>query len=85
MADWINEQQGGHISIFRDFGAATLAEASAELLLEMNIAGSLSNETLFSEIQRRGMISGDTKWEDEEGRIKSQPPRPGSTKTSLTA
>ncbi|CNE48915.1 DUF4055 domain-containing protein [Yersinia enterocolitica] len=85
MADWIHEEKGGHISIFRDFGAATLAEASAELLLEMNIAGSLSNETLFSEIQRRGMISGDTKWEDEEEKIKSQPPRPGPTKTSLTA
>ncbi|WP_259275278.1 DUF4055 domain-containing protein [Yersinia canariae] len=85
MADWINEPQGGHISIFRDFGAATLAEASAELLLEMNIAGALSNETLFGEIQRRGMISGDTKWNDEAERIKSQSPRPGSTKTSLTA
>ncbi|HHG9960383.1 TPA: DUF4055 domain-containing protein [Yersinia enterocolitica] len=85
MADWINERDGGHISIFRDFGAATLAEASAELLLEMNIAGALSNETLFSEIQRRGMISGDTKWEVEAEKIKSQPPRPRPTKTSLTA
>ena len=79
LAEWLGDKQCGHITIFRDFGAATLAEASAELLMEMNIAGSLSNETLFREIQRRGMISSEIKWEEERLRIASQPPKPGTT------
>ena len=82
LADWIKESQGGHISIFRDFGAASLAEASADILMEMNVAGTLSNETLFSEIQRRGMISPEVKWSDEQEKIKSQPPKPGTTQLS---
>ena len=82
LADWIKEPTGGHISIFRDFGAATLAEASADILIEMNVAGTLSNETLFSEIQRRGMISPEVKWSDEQEKIKSQPPKPGTTQLS---
>lgn len=82
LADWIKEPQGGHISIFRDFGAATLAEASADILMEMNVAGTLSNETLFTEIQRRGMISPEVKWSDEQAKIKSQQPKPGTTQLS---
>ncbi|WP_439413111.1 DUF4055 domain-containing protein [Enterobacter ludwigii] len=79
LAEWLGDKQCGHITIFRDFGAATLAEASAELLMEMNIAGSLSNETLFREIQRRGMISPEIKWEEEQKRIATQPAKPGTT------
>ncbi len=82
LADWVKIKQGGHISIFRDFGAATLAEASADLLQEMNISGSLSDETFFREVQRRGLISSEVKWEDEKERIAKQPPKPGATQLS---
>jgi hypothetical protein len=73
MAEWIGESEGGHLSIYKDFGAASLAEASADLLLEMNVAGVLSNETLFSEIQRRGMVKDGITWQQEAERIKVQP------------
>lgn len=82
LADWIKLPNGGHISIFRDFGAASLAEASADILMEMNVAGTLSNETLFSEIQRRGVISPEVKWSEEQEKIKSQPLKPGTTQLS---
>lgn len=82
LANWIKEPEGGHISIFRDFGAASLAEASADILMEMNVAGTLSNETLFTEVQRRGFISPDVKWTEEQEKIKSQPPKPGTTQLS---
>lgn len=75
MADWVGEPEGGHVTVFKDFGAATLAEASAELLQKMNVAGTLSDETLFEEMQRRGMIRPDLKWEDEQLRIGT--PQPG--------
>jgi hypothetical protein len=59
MARWINESKGGHVTIYKDFGAATLAEASAQLLLEMKADGSLSLKTLLAECKRRGILSPD--------------------------
>ena len=56
MAMWVNEPEGGHVTLFKDFGAANLAEASAELLLKSNQAGKLSDETYFGELKRR--VSG---------------------------
>lgn len=79
MAEYIGEKEGGHLTIYNDFGAATLAEASAELLLEMNVAGTLSNETLFGEIQRRGIIKDGITWEAEQKRIAGQPQKAGIT------
>lgn len=83
-AEWIKEKDGGTVTIFRDFGAATLAEASAALLMDMNVANALSNETLFNEMQRRGLIDIDLNWADEQARIAKQAPRTGETKTTLT-
>lgn len=83
-AEWIKEKDGGSITIFRDFGASNLAEASADLLLSMNVSNALSNETLFNEMQRRGLIDVELNWADEQARIAAQPPRPGETQTKLT-
>lgn len=59
MAQWIGEKDGGHVSIYRDFGAATLAEASASLLFQMQSTGALSLETMLTELKRRGILSPD--------------------------
>jgi hypothetical protein len=64
-AKWIGEAKGGHVSIYRDFGAATLAESSAALLFEMNSTGKLSNETMLSELKRRGILSPDLDIDEE--------------------
>ncbi|MBY0238478.1 MAG: DUF4055 domain-containing protein [Burkholderiaceae bacterium] len=80
MADWVGETEGGHVTIFKDFGAATLAEASAELLLKSNQAGKLSDESYYEELQRRGIRSPDVPWVDEKERIDSQGPAPGTMK-----
>jgi hypothetical protein len=71
-AEWVGEVQGGHVTIYKDFGAATLAEASAELLLKTAQAGRLSDETLLAEYQRRGILSPDLRHEEEKKRIKAQ-------------
>jgi hypothetical protein len=78
MADWVGEKQGGHIQIFQDFGVASLAEASIDLLRDMNVDGTLSDETLFLEAQRRGLIKPEVKWEDEKLRIKANAVKPGA-------
>jgi hypothetical protein len=59
MAQWKKEATGGHVTIYKDFGAATLAEASAELLYKMRSSGSLSELTLLNECKRRGILSPD--------------------------
>ena len=78
MAMWVNESEGGHVSMFKDFGAANLAEASAELLLKSNQAGKLSDETYFGELKRRGIVTPDATWEDEQEKIAEQGPALGT-------
>lgn len=77
MADWVGEAEGGHCVIFKDFGAATLAEAGAELLFKSVSGGKLSGESYFRELQRRGILSPDLKWEEEVERIAAQGPALG--------
>ena len=74
MAEWVGEQEGRYISIFKDFGTATLAEASAELLFKSVSNGRISGETYFNELQRRGILSPDLHCEDEQERIQSAAP-----------
>lgn len=68
---------GGHVELFKDFGAANLAEASAQLLLDANMAGKISDETLHSEFLRRGILSADNGWQDEAERLQGQGPSLG--------
>lgn len=74
LAEWTGEAEGGHVTIFSDFGATTLAEASADFLVGMYKTRALSDETLFNEIQRRGLINSELRWADEQVRIRAMPP-----------
>ena len=58
-AKFVKLPDGGSVTIYNDFGVATLAEASAQLLFEMKETGSLTHQTLLSEMQRRGILSPD--------------------------
>lgn len=78
MADWVGEQEGGNVSLFKDFGVATLGEASAELLLKSNQSGKISDETYFGELRRRNILSPDATWEDEQDKLGEQGPALGS-------
>ncbi|MCY0910848.1 DUF4055 domain-containing protein [Massilia antarctica] len=71
MAAWVGEPQGGHVTVFKDFGAATLAEASADLLFKSATGGKISAETYFNELQRRGTLSPDLDWDEEKKRIEN--------------
>jgi hypothetical protein len=78
MSMWVGEQDGGHIELFKDFGAASLAEASTQLLLDSTSAGKVSDETYFNELKRRGVVSPDIDWQDEKERIDAQGPALGT-------
>jgi hypothetical protein len=78
MAEWVGEEDGGNVQIFQDYGVDSLAEASMELLRDMNVDGTFSDESLFHEGQRRGLIRPELTWEEEKGRIKQNAPKPSA-------
>jgi hypothetical protein len=77
MADWVGEKSGGNVTVYKEFGQTSMDAAAAELLLKTNQAGKLSDELLFAEYQRRGIVSPDVKYADEKDRIDAQGPAPG--------
>jgi hypothetical protein len=77
MADWVNLGEGGHCTVYKDFGALALTDASAQILMQSAQAGIISHETYFEEMQRRGSISPDLSWVDEQARLDSQGPSLG--------
>jgi hypothetical protein len=77
MADWVGLPEGGHVTVFNDFGAASLADASADLLLKAQQGGVISKATFISELKRRGTLSADVDPEDEAEEIAEEGPSLG--------
>ena len=71
MAEWVGEPEGGHVSIYKEFGTFNLAQASGDLLLKAVQGGFISKETFYAEMQRRAFLSPDGDWEIEQERIQS--------------
>jgi hypothetical protein len=59
MAQFARLPTGAKVSLFKDYGAATLSDASAALVQSMQMSGLLSKETTLREMQRRGVLSAD--------------------------
>lgn len=77
MAEYAHLGEGGNVTLFNDFGVGSLSDASAQLLLAMNVAGKISDATLFTEMQRRAILSADLDWESESELIAEQGPQLG--------
>lgn len=77
MADYRGLPDGGSVEVRGNFSQDYAPEVSLPQLLAMANAGRLSDETLFSEFQRRGVISDEHDWATEQERISSQGPAPG--------
>lgn len=78
MADWIKEANGGHVSLFKDFGAGSLTDASAQLILSLQQGGLITKETAIREQQRRGTLSPDINPEKELAAVEAEGPALGS-------
>lgn len=78
MAAWVKEPQGGHASIYKDFAALTLTDASAQLVLAMQQGGLISKATALKEQQRRGMLSPDIDPQAELDSVAEEGPQLGS-------
>jgi hypothetical protein len=77
-ADWLNLPEGGSASLFKDFAASSLSEATAALLLQLQQGGVITKRTLIREQQRRGIIAPDVVPEDELEAVKEEGPSLGS-------
>jgi len=64
-AEYAALDRAGSVSLFKDFGAATLSDASATLIKDLQQSGLLSKETALRELQRRGVIADDVDPADE--------------------
>ncbi|SEL12283.1 protein of unknown function [Roseateles sp. YR242] len=77
-ADFIKAGEGGSVKLFSDYGARTMVEATAQLLLTSTTAGKISDQTYRDELRRRGILSAEVTEEDEKARLEEQGPPPGS-------
>ncbi|MEE4462248.1 DUF4055 domain-containing protein [Azotobacter chroococcum] len=78
MADYMGMADGGSVEMRGNFDQDYMPEQSLPSLISMANAGKLSDEILFAEMQRRGVISDEYSWQDEQSRIAEQGPAPGA-------
>jgi len=65
MAQYARLPSAGKVSLFKDYGAATLSDASATLVKDLNMAGIVTKSTVIEEMKRRGVLSSDIDTETE--------------------
>lgn len=59
MAQFLGFDDGGHVSVYSDFGVSNLSEASAQLVVDMATNGMLTKPTALHEMKRRGVLGAD--------------------------
>lgn len=72
MADWESIGPVGDVDLVGEIGGLEDRELTG--LLRARELGLLSAETVFGELQRRGLICDDIEWTDEAKRIAAEPP-----------
>lgn len=78
MAEYRGLSDGGSVEMRGNFDVDYMPEVSLPTLVSMANAGMISKETLFAEMQRRGVISDEYDWAEELAKIDSQGPALGA-------
>ncbi|KAF4559204.1 DUF4055 domain-containing protein [Pseudomonas sp. CES] len=78
MADYRSLGEGGTVEMRGNFDVDYMPEVSLPTLVSMANAGMISKETLFTEMQRRGVISDEYDWGEERAKIEAQGPALGT-------
>ncbi|HVR48142.1 MAG TPA: DUF4055 domain-containing protein, partial [Pseudorhodoferax sp.] len=78
---WLGLPEGGHASLFKDFAAGSLSEATAQLLLSLQQGGVITKETLIREQQRRGILAPDLDPAEELAAVEEEGPALGGIGT----
>ena len=77
MAQWVGLEDGGSVSLFKDFSAGSLSEASAQLIVAMQQTGLITKATALREQQRRGVLAADIDVEAELEEVEAEGPALG--------
>lgn len=78
MARYGKLATGGHVSLFKDFGAADLSAASGQLVISMQQSGLIQRKTAIEEMKRRGELSADIVADDEIEAVDAEGPALGT-------
>jgi len=78
IARWRGQDEGGTVELQPNLDPDPMPAESMNVLAKMVVTGALSQETLFAEAKRRGMVSDAVQWEDEQARIQAQGPATGT-------
>jgi hypothetical protein len=78
FAAYTGQAEGGHVQVNGNFDVDFAPETTLPLLLNMAAQGRLSDQTLFAEYQRRGVVSTDLVWDEEKQKIADQGPALGA-------
>ncbi|WP_336872628.1 DUF4055 domain-containing protein [Pseudomonas juntendi] len=78
MAEYRSLGDGGTVEMRGNYDVDYMPEVSLPTLVSMANAGMISKETLFTEMQRRGVISDEYDWDDERAKIDTQGPALGT-------
>jgi hypothetical protein len=78
MAQYANLPTGGHVTLFKDFGADSLGEASGQLVLAMQQGGLISKGRAIAEMKRRGYLAAEVDAEEEAEQVEAEGPALGS-------
>jgi len=70
--------EGGHVKTQGNFDSDFIPEVSIPALIQLNLASKISDQTLFSELQRRNVVSQDLDWAEESAKIAEQGPALGT-------
>lgn len=77
FARWQNMPEGGHSQVNGNFDIDYNTAVTLPVLVNMAAQGRLSDETLFAEVKRRGVLNPDLDWAEEKQRIADQGPALG--------
>lgn len=76
-AKYVGMDDGGTVELFDDYGAATLSDASAQLISALQQGGVISKETTISELKRRGVLAETVDASEEADKVSSEGPALG--------
>lgn len=74
FAKWSGLPEGGHVMLFNDYGAASLGQASGQLVLSMQQSGLIGKATAIREMQRRGELDSGLEAEEVLAEVDAEGP-----------
>ncbi len=77
-AQFMGLPDGGSVELFDDYGAATLSDASAQLIRDLQQGGLISKETAINELKRRGVLAESVDPATEADKVAEDGPAPGA-------